>query len=524
MALLPAPVNPATPSAVPRRLTQPAQSRVVTPLRGRVYGSKGAPVHNPVTGQGPPVYPLTQPVRTRIVLPPRGRNSGSQGAPVHNPTSGPRAPALSGPAGVLVVLVRTGDAQASVQSSPVVIPSQAQPPRQPVMARQPLPARGRAYGNDGAPVRNPAPAAAPPRPLTQPARYRIIPPPRGRAYGHAGAPVSNPVTGQGPPFRPQGLVRIRVTLPPRGRTYGNKGAPAVHAGPVFRQATSPVRAPVPQPFSKGRVSGNAGAPVHNPVTGQGPPFYPQGTIRFRVTQPPRGRTYSDKGAPAVHAGPQFRQAASPARAPVAAPFSKGRASGSRGAPVQNPVTPAPFRQATSPVRAPAPQPFSRGRAAFTRRTPVVNPSAPAYPQGKALRAQPAVFLKGRIVTTPRGIIHNPSSGPVFQLPTQPARYRITLPPRGRAYGNPGGPVSNPVEGAVPPGTLYLTPGTIIQGQAYAATTIATGGGILTISNAEGAVTVITPAAEGYAPSSITPPPDSDIPPPDSVVVPAYVQR
>ena len=170
------------------------------------------------------------------------------------------------------------------------------------------------------------------------------------------------------------------------------------------------------------------------------------------------------------------------------------------------------------------QPFSKGRAAFTRRTPVVNPSAPAYPQGKALRAQPAVFLKGRIVTTPRGIIHNPSSGPVFQQATQPARYRITLPPRGRAYGNPGGPVSNPVEGAVPPGTLYLTPGTIIQGQAYAATTIATGGGILTISNAEGAVTVITPAAEGYAPSSITPPPDSDIPPPDSVVVPAYVQR
>ena len=135
-----------------------------------------------------------------------------------------------------------------------------------------------------------------------------------------------------------------------------------------------------------------------------------------------------------------------------------------------------------------------------------------------------MFLKGRIVTTPRGIIHNPSSGPVFKQATQPARYRIVLPPPGRVYGNPGGPVVNPVEGPVPPGTLYLTPGTIIQGQAYAATTIATGGGILTISNAEGAVTVITPAAEGYAPSSITPPPDSDIPPPDSVVVPAYVQR
>ena len=619
-----------------RQATSPARARQPFPPRGRTYGSRGTPVSNPVPpaavtarplgpvraklpvpllpgraatmaalpvpsvpSQGPAAPPLRQPAQARRPFPPRGRTAGNPGAPVRNPAPpavvtvrplGPvRArlpvPLLPGRAATMAVLPVP-----SVPGAGVPFPSRTSPARSPV----PVPPRGRAYGNHGAPVSNPPQSSGPPfYPLRQPARARRPLPPRGRAYTALPykAPV-NPVPSSGPPFPPLGSpAGLRVIFRRTGTGSGNPGTPVITpvtpapvypltrpvqarrlrpahlgshapgrqpghragspvpparpgphpghppaAGPHVREQGrpgGPCRARVPAGHVPGprpsrsrspRAASRATRPVHNPVTGQGPPFYPQGTIRFRVTQPPRGRTYSDKGAPAVHAGPQFRQAASPARAPVAAPFSKGRASGSRGAPVQNPVTPAPFRQATSPVRAPVPQPFSRGRAAFTRRTPVVNPSAPAYPQGKALRAQPAVFLKGRIVTTPRGIIHNPSSGPVFQLPTQPARYRITLPPRGRAYGNPGGPVSNPVEGAVPPGTLYLTPGTIIQGQAYAATTIATGGGILTISNAEGAVTVITPAAEGYAPSSVTPPPDSDIPPPDSVVVPAYVQR
>ena len=248
----------------------------------------------------------------------------------------------------------------------------------------------------------------------------------------------------------------------------------------------------------------------------GPPFsLPQQPAQARKPLPPHGRAYVSKSSPVTHQGPVFRQAAAPVRAPVPQAFSKGRAYGNPGAPVVHagPV----FRQVTAPVRAHVPQVFSKGRAAFTPRGQVASLPAPVYPLGKAIHAQPAVFLKGRFAGNAGAPLRNPSRGPGFRQATQPARYRITLPPRGKVYSNAGAPIVNPIEGPVPAGTLYLTPGTITQAGPLAAVTVTGTGSLLTISTQDPALT-ISPEQEGIAPVLVSPPPDALLPSPDPVTL------
>jgi len=52
---------------------------------------------------------------------------------------------------------------------------------------------------------------------------------------------------------------------------------------------------------------------------------------------------------------------------------------------------------------------------------------------KAVHAQPPVFLKGRIASSPGGPLRNPGGGPPFYALRQPARARQPLPPAGRTY-------------------------------------------------------------------------------------------
>ena len=113
-------------------------------------------------------------------------------------------------------------------------------------------------------------------------------------------------------------------------------------------------------------------------------------------------------------GPVFRQATAPARIRVTLP-PRGRAASSRSNPVHNPTTGPVFRQAVHPARAVIPQVFSRGRVAGNPGIAVPVPGTP---------------------------------GPVFRQKTYPARIRVTLPPRGRAAGNPGAPLRNPTQGPV----------------------------------------------------------------------------
>ena len=152
-------------------------------------------------------------------------------------------------------------------------------------------------------------------------------------------------------------MRAKTPLFRLGRTQSLASAVRNPAqGPVFYPAVRPVRAPVPQVFSKGRVASSPGAPVRNPA-----------------------------------AGPVFAAAVHPARAVVPQVFSKGRASGDPGAPVRNPAAGPVFRQAVSPARARQPLPL-RGRTASNPGGPVRNPAPvvsgpPVYPQGR-IRPQP----------------------------------------------------------------------------------------------------------------------------------------
>ena len=480
--------------------------------RGRGHGGTAPGVMAPT---GPQLTPLHAPVRSRFPLPPRhpvlsGRGTfAGAGQPL---TSQARQPW-----GVRLSLVRTGHFQAS--PAPPVFVSPLYPLHGPVKARPQSPVlHGRARGSAGAFTFVPPPVGPQLYPLHGPvhAPFPQAPYLPGRAMTMAAFIV--PGIGPVPPPLHQPVRALPVPPFSRGRASGNPGTPPVqviYPAPLY-PLHSPVRAPVPPVFSKGRVSGNPGARV---------------VIVPAPLHPLHG----------------------PVRSPVPGTFSKGRATGSRGDPFV--PTPAPLYPLHGPVRAPLPgilPPQGRVIRRAGTFTPVGSPVPPQAGPVTARRPQPARYGRGngspgrfngsgpparplpgpvtaRQPLPPRG--HGGNSAGTFagtgtrpKPLTTPVRARQPLPPRGTAQWHAGGPFVPPPPVEPPPATLYLTPGTIIQGQAYAATTIATGGGILTISNAEGAVTVITPAAEGYAPSSITPPPDSDIPPPDSVVVPAYVQR
>ena len=126
--------------------------------------------------------------------------------------------------------------------------------------------KGRATSSPGAPVKNPAPGAVF-RPRTSPARIRPSLPPRGQvASSSPGAPVENP---PGVPT-PGGPISLPFST---GRTSWNLGGPVRNptAGPVFRQAVTPVRAVIPKVFSRGRTAATAVPYVIPPVPPVPPP-------------------------------------------------------------------------------------------------------------------------------------------------------------------------------------------------------------------------------------------------------------
>ncbi len=375
-----APVRNPAAGPVFAQKTWPVQAQDPLPKRGRVYVTAKFPLAIVPPPAGPPFSPAVQAVRARLPLQPllRGRASSNAGAPVRNPSAGP--------------VFRQAD--------------------QPVRARTPLPARGRTASSSGGPVRNPVPSGTGPvfvqrtfiraqlplsrrgtcrairfgplpanpsqgpvfTPAVTPARARTPLPPRGRTASNPGGPVQNPVPGvTGPPFFPfRSPVRVHPVLPPRGRIASSPGTPVRNPspGPVFRQATEPARARVPQVFSKGRTSANPGNP---PVISA--PLYPQhGPVRIRPVLPPRGRTSGNPGIPV---------AAAPKPAPVYPPHGPVQArrplpphgrviTGNPGAPRRNPSQGPRFTQAVQPCRSRVPPNAPRGRTASGPGGPVQN--------------------------------------------------------------------------------------------------------------------------------------------------------
>ena len=145
-----------------------------------------------------------------------------------------------------------------------------------------------------------------------PARARITPPPRGRTWSNPGGPVRNPVA-PAPVYPPHGPVQAKLPPPPRrgrmGAAWGVTLFLNPQAGPGFTQATAPARARITPP-RRGRIASNPGVRV---VVPPGPPkIYPlQGPVRARIAPPfSKGRVSSSRGAPLRNpgSGPVFRQA------------------------------------------------------------------------------------------------------------------------------------------------------------------------------------------------------------------------
>ena len=275
----------------------PARIRITLPIRGRIASGKGAPVQNPTSGPvfrqrpypvkarqplpsrgriasnpgGPVVFNVAGPVfiqkpypaRIRPVLPPRGRISFNAGAPVHNSQLGPVFRQFTHPVQQRIPQVFSKGRVYSNSGAPVQNPS-APPPvyplHGPVQARHPLPPRGRITRNPGGPVLNPP---APVYPLHGPVRSHTVLPSRGRAASNKG---NYTPPGVQPPIYPlQHPIQARRPLPPRGRIGSNNGALVRNPqkGPVFRQATQPIRVRIPQNAPRGRTSSNPGGPVEN---------------------------------------------------------------------------------------------------------------------------------------------------------------------------------------------------------------------------------------------------------------------
>ena len=438
-----APVRNPTVGPVFRQVPRPVQAAVPLPRRGRVYGVSysGAPVRNPTAG---PVFrQLPWPVQAVDPLPRRGRVYGvnTSGAPVQNPTSGPPFRQAIQPARARQPLPARGRVQ-SAAGTLVILTAGVQfyPARQPIRARVPQNApRGRVYGNQGGPVRNPTQGPVF-RQATQPVKARQPFPPRGRAASLNGQLVILTAGVQFYPAREPIRAGILQNAP-RGRVYSNPGAP-VHnptTGPVFTQAVQPVRTRLPLP-GKGRAGSNPGT-VTFPAVVTPAPLHPQGVVRARVPQPVRGgRTWSGRGAPVVIPA-VFYPAVQPVRARLPVPFLKGRVYGNPGvfAPSRGPV----FRLAVQAARIRPVLP-PRGRTGSNPGVlppPVIIPAV-FRPAVQVIRARQPLPLRGRVVSNPGGKVKNPTSGPRFVQAVQPARKRIPANTRGRVYGNPGAPVQN----------------------------------------------------------------------------------
>jgi hypothetical protein len=413
-----APVPPVIP-ATPFYARGSIRTRIVPPLRGRTASNAGAPVRNP--GTGPANSKGYRPIlRSRRILPP------------------PRGRAYSSPA-------------AAVKAAPPA-PTPFYPAAQTVRARLPLQLRGRTYLNTGAPLRNPGPGPALYPAAVKPARAPV---PqvfsKGRTGSHPGGPLRNP--GTGPAFR-QATQPVRARVPqnaPRGRMGALWGVPVTTVTPVtpFYPLTSPsgIRHGLPP---RGRTGSNRGAPLHQPGTG---PKFTQAAqpIRARVPQVfSKGRTSSSPGGPRLNpnAGPAFRQAAAPARIQPALPL-RGRAGSNPGIPVAVPPKTAPF-QARTFIRAQQP-PARRGTCRAIIFLPLPsNPSpGPVFVQRTSpVQARFPLPPRGRTAGSQGGPVRNPPPGPVFHSRTAPARITPSLPPRGRIISGTGAPARNPATGPV----------------------------------------------------------------------------
>ena len=208
---------------------------------------------------------------------------------------------------------RGSGASAAGESPRIRAPRSATPPR---LVRDPssIPhgrrsARSSRSRPSGPGLSRDAPAPAPAHPLRTPHRVRsssrsrsrpssALPPwqPRaGRIGSSFGAVVQNPIHGP-PVYAPHGPVRPRIPRPfagsiaafgkpaepsrPRSTARASATARAARRprpepsplGPVFYPVVHPVRAVIPQVFSKGRVTSGHGDPVRNPSAG--PAIYP----------------------------------------------------------------------------------------------------------------------------------------------------------------------------------------------------------------------------------------------------------
>ena len=465
----------------------PVRTRITPPPRGRTWSNPGGPVRNPVVPA--PVYPLHRPVQAKLLPPPRrGRMAAAWGIILfQNPNAGPVFTQATAPARARITPPPRGRI-ASNRGVRVAVPQPAKiyPLQGPVRARIATPfSKGRVSSSRGAPLRNPGSGPVF-RQAVHPARA-VIPQvfSKGRTGSNPGGPVPPPLVK--PPFRPQGTVqaklplprrgtcrairflpvagnpqqgpafrqatqpaRIRPSLPPRGRIGSNPGVavfiPPVPAGPVFVPSHQALRARLPQqPFLRGRASSNAGAPLRNP--GTGPVFRQRVSLPLVQPLPRRGtcraiRFYSLITPPVPPVTPPV-----PLTAPVRAhplPVPKGRASGSKGAPVQNPQAGPVFR----PPGQPAGLRVIYQRIGAGQATPLTAIPSPVtlvvFPQATApVRIRASLPSRGRVYSHPGAPARNPQAGPRFTSATSPARARITPPPRGRTGSNPGGPVPPP---------------------------------------------------------------------------------
>jgi len=350
---------------------------------------------------------------------------------------------------------------------------------------------GQIQWNSGAPVRNPGPGPVLHQRTSQrrPRGAMYLPRaggvymgtgPKDTSFGtgqvqwSAGAPLQNPQPG---PVFHQATQPIRARVPQNiaggifgsataggdasygsGHCMWSPGAPVNNPqpGPVFIQRKTPVRFIIPPPPPrKGRIGSSFGAAVQNPA--HGPPAYPpQGPVRARLPQlqPRAGRVTSSPGAPLQNPqpGPVFRQKTYPVQAAGPLP-RRGRVYVTAKPFIAAPPSPAPFYPAVQALRARLPQqPLLRGRIYSSPGTPVRNPQpGPVFTQKtspvKACTPPPAL---GRVYATfkPPVAVIPPPAGPAFYPAVQAIRAKLPLQPllRGRSASNPGAPVQNPAPG------------------------------------------------------------------------------
>ena len=456
-------------------LQQPAGIRVTVLRTGHAQRSAVTAAVAPYVPA--PAYPLRGPVRTRLTLPPRGHGGTGAGVysgagPAVRPLAGPVRPALPGPglhgraAAISPLAVSfpgppvtplTRPARAAVLppfskgriirtpgSAPV--PAPLYPLQRPV--RAPLPGsvlHGRAASRPGT-FSGTGPAV---RPLAGPVRARPAFP---VLHGRAAAMGALAVSFRGPAVRPLACpVRNRpqtqlaaggaaaVVLPASPGAFGRAALPASYYGRAFASASTqpvavvypaplyplqrPVRAPLPQVFSKGHGAGNRGGPVVAVIYPA--PLYPlRGPVRAPLPGPAlHGRSESRAGT-VSRLGPASRPLTQPARSPVPAPFSKGRV-------IQTPPYVPPFFP-VGPRAYPLTQPAGLGRRAPG---PVLH--------GRAIHHAGVYSGEGPAVT--------PLAGPVAARRPQPARYGrgAGLPGRYSGYGPAPKPLTGPVRARQP---------------------------------------------------------------------------